>query len=514
MLRFVGVRRRAPMPAAFGGDAGAGTAMRQWMPGLVAAWLLGVTALLVRLAGGLWRVRALRRATRALPDSEWQAACDRVARALGVRRRVRVADATFVDGPVVIGWLRPVVLLPVAAVSGLTPQQIEAILAHELAHVRRHDAVVNACQTAAETLLFYHPAVWWASARIREEREHCCDDVALSVSGDPVGYASALAELESWRVHNPPLALAATGGSLLARITRVLTPSRPAGAGGATTAALVVAFVVTGGALQFLVARQPSRMHGPVADAPAPRAWRMRFDHPSGQMTISGFTARDLVRYAYQLPMSHIVGGPAWLDTDAFELSMTVDHVPSADETPGLVRTLLEERFRLVVHESTVQVPAYLLQLARPDGSLGPNLQPATQECFDQKAWIAADHPPNARWGAVPTCGVWDGGLAGQRVRGITMDEFAEAMPHHVAPGLRHPVLNRTNLPGAFDVSLELFRPAAFVMDSAPSLRVPLQIAGFASVADALEEQLGLALVAATAEAPAIVIDQIHLPLP
>ena len=118
----------------------------------------------------------------------------------------------MVDVPTVVGWLRPAVILPVAALANLSPAQVEAVLAHELAHIRRHDYLVNLFQTLAETLLFYHPAVWWLSARIRTEREHCCDDVAVAVSGDAVGYARALAELEAWRVGTPGMALAATGG--------------------------------------------------------------------------------------------------------------------------------------------------------------------------------------------------------------------------------------------------------------------------------------------------------------
>ena len=101
--------------------------------------------------------------------------------------------------PTVIGWLKPVVLLPASALAALTPQQLEAILAHELAHIRRHDYLVNLLQTLVETLLFYHPAVWWLSRRIRIERENCCDDLAVSLCGDPVAYAAALADLEALR---------------------------------------------------------------------------------------------------------------------------------------------------------------------------------------------------------------------------------------------------------------------------------------------------------------------------
>src|SRR5204863_2273719 len=161
------------------------------------------------------RVSALHRAALAAAPSTWQTACQRIARRLGVTAAVHVVESLTVDVPTVVGWMRPVILLPIAAVAALTPAQVEAILAHELAHIRRHDYAVNVLQTVAETLLFYHPAVWWISKRVRTEREHCCDDVAVGVCGDAVGYAGALAELESWRVASASMALAATGGSLV-----------------------------------------------------------------------------------------------------------------------------------------------------------------------------------------------------------------------------------------------------------------------------------------------------------
>src|SRR6185369_15813547 len=120
--------------------------------------------------------------------------------------------------PAAIGWLRPIILLPIAAFANLTPAQADAILAHELMHIRRHDYLVNVAQTLAETFLFFHPGVWWLSGQIRAEREHCCDDGAVGVCGDPVDYATALAELEAGRSGGPAWALAATSGSLSGRV--------------------------------------------------------------------------------------------------------------------------------------------------------------------------------------------------------------------------------------------------------------------------------------------------------
>jgi uncharacterized protein (TIGR03435 family) len=242
----------------------------------------------------------------------------------------------------------------------------------------------------------------------------------------------------------------------------------------------------------------------------------MVFDHPSGQMTIRGFTARDLLRYAYQLPTSRVVGGPAWLDSDSFDLTTTLDHVPAADETPAIVRQLLEERFALRVHDAVTEVPAVALEIARADGALGPNLQPATAECFDQKAWVAAGAPrlPFGQGQRTVICGVWDDGLNFEHVRGISMDDLAASMRHRYAAILQLDVLNRTGLEGPFDVSLDYFRPATVGFAVTPSMRIALRLAGFQPLSEVVQTQLGLKLVPTTTEAPAIAIDEIQRPLP
>src|SRR5205823_13809579 len=192
------------------------------LPGIAIAWLVGVAMLLARMAGGWWHVRRLHRIAFATSSCRWQSSCRRLAYRLGLPAAAHVVESAFVDVPTVVGWLRPAILLPIAAVASLSPSQVEAILAHELAHIRRHDYAINVLQTLVETLLFYHPAVWWLSNRIRTEREHCCDDVAIAVCGDPVSYARALAELETFRSASASMALAATGGSLRDRVRRIL----------------------------------------------------------------------------------------------------------------------------------------------------------------------------------------------------------------------------------------------------------------------------------------------------
>jgi beta-lactamase regulating signal transducer with metallopeptidase domain len=212
---------------------------------IVAAWLAGVALLSLRLAGAWVFVQRLTRVGTSAPPRALTDAARRLADALGVRRTVAVLASTLVHVPTVVGWLRPVILVPVGALTGLTPRQVELLILHELAHIRRHDYLVNLLQTVCETLLFYHPAVWYVGRQIRAEREHCCDELAVGVAGVRE-YAGALATLEALRHDAPALAVAANGGPLLARVRRLVQPApRPAPPRlGAAVLALVLALAV------------------------------------------------------------------------------------------------------------------------------------------------------------------------------------------------------------------------------------------------------------------------------
>jgi len=201
-------------------------ALEPALPWVVLVWFGGVVALSLRLASGWLVTRQLGRVgTSSVPDACREAVA-RLATRLRVTRPVRVLESAVVQVPAVIGWLRPVILLPASALTGLTPLQLDALLAHELAHVRRYDYLVNVIQSVIETLLFYHPAVWWVSQQVREEREHCCDDLAVAVCGDAHFYATALLGMERLRAATPVFALAAAGrgGSLRDRIRRLVAP--------------------------------------------------------------------------------------------------------------------------------------------------------------------------------------------------------------------------------------------------------------------------------------------------
>ena len=191
-------------------------------PWLVALWLAGVLGLSIRFAGGFAFTLRLKRELNRPACAIWQERAASLCSRLRISRPVVLCESALVEAPTVIGWLRPAILVPASALAGLAAEKVEALLAHELAHIRRYDYLVNLMQTAIETLLFYHPAVWWISNQIRVEREHCCDDIAVAACGDVLMYVRALADLEDLRASAPQLAVAASGGSLLSRIERLV----------------------------------------------------------------------------------------------------------------------------------------------------------------------------------------------------------------------------------------------------------------------------------------------------
>jgi uncharacterized protein (TIGR03435 family) len=511
---------------------------RLWLPSIVLAWLIGVAAFFIRMLGGWWRIHRLHRVARTTSPSVWTKTAARLADTLGLSRRVHIVDSSIVDTPTVIGWIRPVILLPVAALAGLSASQVEAILAHELAHIRRYDFLVNLLQTLAETMLFYHPAVWWLSARIRVEREHCCDEVALSVCGDALSYAEALVELERWRRVHPPLAMAATGGPLMTRVRRVLgAPAleRPQSVGG-LIAAVLIAVVCIGSASAYLFAAQRDRrsppMHGSTDD-PAP--WSMIFNQADSTMRFIGYQGRDLIRFAYQIPKARVIGGPSWLDEQTLNITVNLDSPPRADEMPGIVREALHSRLQLKTHFEKRNFPVLALVVAREDRALGLGIRVANRSCFDVQQWIAAGQPadqlPERR--GVPVCGgELDSPWGWTQYASITMPQFAEELRDYVrgwqfAPPDPPParlgpklvalkdapdIVDRTGLAGHYDIGFSAFYPTAALMSRFPLLKNVFEPMGFTSIPRALEDQLGLMLVESEAPYDVIVIDQAERP--
>ena len=199
--------------------------LSNWLPWLDAFWLMGVLALTFRMASRLWQVHGLKKHAQAAPIVV-QDRFSALLRRFGLTGKVQVRLHPAITGPFVVGAFRSVVYLPLSAVTSLAPAQLDAVLSHELEHIRRADYLWNLVQNLIETLFFYHPAVWWIGARLREQRELCCDDAAIRTCDDPITYATALLNLEEQRRGMPAnLAMALNGQGrheLLSRISRIL----------------------------------------------------------------------------------------------------------------------------------------------------------------------------------------------------------------------------------------------------------------------------------------------------
>jgi len=288
---------------------------------LVRIWMIGVVLFSVRSAGGFLLVQRLRRIATIPATGELLRLCVAVQRQMGIERAVRFCRSAALRVPAVVGGIRPIVLLPISALTGLSDAQIEAIVAHELAHIQRLDYFVNVFQVFAETVLFYHPAVWWVNKRIRIERENCCDDTAIAVCGNRLEYVRALTHLESARIM-PQFAMAANGSPLKARVRRLLGMAEEAeGVRGSSSVlgVLVIAGIVL--AASSLATGAKAQVETPQIAAPAVPA------SPSANAQAAPVAAPAIAPAPESEPAAPQAPEPTIANTEVFVHPMQV-HVP------------------------------------------------------------------------------------------------------------------------------------------------------------------------------------------
>ncbi|RPD43978.1 M56 family metallopeptidase [Hymenobacter sediminis] len=341
------------------GLAAGTTYAEQHLPLLVGAWLLGLLAMTLRLLAGLAYVRRLRRYRVAALPAAWQQRLDALGTQAGLTRRVQVLASALVPSPVVVGYVKPVILLPISALTGLAPRELELILAHEVAHVLRQDYLVNLLQTLVEVVFFYHPAVWFLSAALRTEREHCCDDLAAELCGDARTLAqalSSLAELAYAEARAPRLVLAAAGpagkGALLGRVRRLVMrpPAAPAfwASGWTVSAVLLGVALLVGSTLTSLDAvahaaprtstRQQAPQRKPVdlledamkRDGLLPNPLTYEYTLRASSLVVNGQAQPAAVAARYRRLYESLSGESLWP-----VVSSLYRHVHDEDEAPA-----------------------------------------------------------------------------------------------------------------------------------------------------------------------------------
>jgi uncharacterized protein (TIGR03435 family) len=492
-----------------------GVQSEQFLAWVVIAWLAGAAVFWIRLTGG-WIVTARMRSklVRHAPP-EWQERFQKLGARIGVSRPVQLVVSALAQTPAVIGWLRPVVLVPVGALGGLPAEHLEALLLHELAHVRRRDYLINILQSVAESLLFYHPAVWWVSGQIRAERELCCDDMAVSVSGDALTYARALAELESHHPARLSAAMAANGASLTNRIARLLGRSRPVSRIGMGPGVIAVAALIAAGAYalsaqstdapRFAVTsikRNPT--HEPLSIA-APMGAGYR---PGGRFVASSASVAFLIQRAYAVPSFQVVGGPSWINTDGYDIEAKPEGNTDQARMWLMVQTLLADRFKLAMHRETRNLPVYDLEPVKG----GPKLPPADGRACSETL-LAPPGPGQPR--PAPPCGP---GVIGSGT-GLTMEGISVTMPalaKLLSSLMGREVIDKTGLTGRFALRLEFAKDDALVglpgAEGPDASGKPKDPAARPSIGTALQEQLGLKLQSATGPVEVLVIDHVERP--
>ena len=256
----------------FAGSSASVSGIDTLVPVIAWLWCVGVFLMTARFTVQWIAAYRIKREATADVDDHARRLFDTLCRELGVHRAIRFLRSRLAKAPMVVGWFSPVVVVPVSALTSLTPDQLRAVLAHELAHIRRHDYLVNGIQYIIDIILFFHPAVWWLSSQVRHEREQCCDDIAVHTAGNPLVLAKALSQLEALRIERTQVALAANGGILMQRIERILginANTRPMASGWRIATFLTVALaLVASGIVHAAASDERAELHSkPKAQA-------------------------------------------------------------------------------------------------------------------------------------------------------------------------------------------------------------------------------------------------------
>jgi uncharacterized protein (TIGR03435 family) len=494
---------------------------------VTATWLIGVALFLIPVVVGFWQVRRLRRVAFASIDG--QSLVQTLAPTLGVHRPIEALLHEGVTGPLTCGVLKPAIILPATA-EQWDEATLRSALRHELEHVARWDFLTHCLSRIVCAVYWFHPLVWAAWRRLRLEAERACDDAVLH-ENDATDYASLLvsiAQRQPTDARQPLLAMAGRG-DLAARVAAVLDNHQTRGRIGRRRATMLIVSgaIAILGVAPITAARAMPRTQGtgtaasPVRFETVSIKRNTGFGAPLARLTDGGLTAtnvpvRHLLWVAYGPPIRvhQIDNAPGWIDSDRFDIlaKAPTGATQWRSESSKMLQSLLADRFKLVAHLASRDLPAYALVLTRPIGSPGFHITRSQIDC-------------SSKPGASSPCGL--SGTAGRLAgRGVTMAQFVGILANHLGASNRirfdRPVIDRTALSGAFDFSVEwtpdpVAREILAPSQSTPRLfeykpySFPLE-SNAPTFLKALQEQLGLKLDSQLSSQPVLVIDQIEPP--
>jgi uncharacterized protein (TIGR03435 family) len=524
-------------PSAVGGIAGSTVdqpALAAVPAVLIAIWLAGFVVMTVAWSIRWRRVAAAARRAPVVEDGRvWEIL--RRLEGAGPHPKSRFSRLALVLSdtsmePGVFGILRPVLLWPRAITDRLSDAQIEAVLAHELAHVRRHDNLAATVQMAVQAVFWFHPLVWWLGVRLIEERERACDEDVIRQGSEPHVYAQSILRTCELYVEAPLACVAGvTGADLKKRIEQIMRSEAGAALDGWRKALLAAsAAAAIAGPLVIGVLSAPS-LRAQAADIPAtdatfevvsikpnksgPGPGGFHF-LPSGQFVATNFTLPMLISSAYGGPLQpllpgQLAGGPDWIDSERFDvLAKAEAGLPQGPNSPlpQMLKNMLADRFKLVVRTEARERPIFALVMARSDGRIGRQITPAKIDCSAGRGRGAPPVP--LKPGERPACGIrfLRGNIS---AGGVTMAQFANALSR-IAGRI---VVDRTGLSGGFDLDLQ-WTPDGPTPAVAPDPRFPQPPVDpdGPSLFTAVPEQLGLKLEAQEGLVDVHVIDHAERP--
>jgi uncharacterized protein (TIGR03435 family) len=499
----------------------AAAAQPQWMAALFfAVWACGFTAIVLR------RVRQWRAIRAAVRASAPFAAATSVPDGVGIRTAPTVLE------PGVVGLRRPLILLPEGIDSYLTAGQLAAVLAHEVCHVRRRDNLTAALHMLVEAVFWFHPLVWWIGARLVATREQACDEHVVAETAQPIAYAEGIASVCRRYVETPHMAVAGVGGAdvkaridaiLANRIGLRLTLSKRLVLTAVAVLSLTVP-IVTGAieAAAFAAGQLRNPLIGPAIDPEsrfevvsikpfdASGSAQPRVGMTPGRLDVVGMPVRLLL--GLFLPLDRVFGLPDGLDSDRYTVTAKMPDGASDAALIVAVQNLLKDRFKLVTHRETRELPVYNLVLARSDGRLGPALKQSSAECQallkEYYAALRGGAPTQATPTAVRECVLSQPGMGLLSLKGTAIGAFVSLLPRYVG----RQVIDRTGLTAFYDLTLNWTPEIVPSVLGLPQAPLPPADPDAPNIFTAVQEQLGLKLEAGRGPVEVIVIDRLEKP--
>jgi bla regulator protein blaR1 len=508
---------------------------------LVGLWALGSTVLLAMWIHR-WRLVAstLRRAD-AITEGRVVEAFRRIeANRLPTALRIVSCDSRMEPG--VFGWRSPVLLWPRGIEDRLSDAQIDAILSHEIAHLRRHDNFTSALHMTVQTIFWFHPLTWWIGARLIDERERACDEDVVRAGSRPDVYAESILKTCQYFVETPLTCVAGvTGSDLKKRIEQIMRHEAHVALNVSKRILLGAAFfAATAGPVALGVltgARLSAQVVAPAANAPTFDVASVKANNSGpgrmggrggpGRIDFTNMPLRRLIRQAYDIHETQILNGPDWLDSQGFDITATFAGDPTPERRRVLMQTLLRDRFKLTFHAEKRDMPIYALIVARPDKRLGEGLRKTAEgACLPRGAGLPAAPSTSGPPPAPPSpfdpnaeapCGSIIFGPGRLLAHGVPIDMLANSLGGLPAiTAFNRIVQNQTGLEGTYDFDFKFAnefagRGGGFVPPAGAAAPTP---GDEPALFTALQEQLGLKLDARRSTVEVMVIDSVEKPDP